>query len=119
MISVFVANGIDENAANSKETELCLNANIHSVEFKKDGELKIVLKEQFLSSIKDFLQSKNLTVVTHPSSIDSKLPVDFPKYNDTGNPKEDEARYHEQKQKWIKKHPDEYEKIKHLNLNKY
>lgn len=45
-----------------------------------------------------------------------EIPESFPKYIDTGNPKEDEARYYEAKQKWIKEHPQEYEKIKHLNL---
>lgn len=45
-----------------------------------------------------------------------EIPESFPKYIDTGNPKEDEANYYEAKQKWIKDHPDEYQKIRHLNL---
>jgi len=44
------------------------------------------------------------------------VPEDFPRYKDTGNPKLDGARYHDEKQAWIKKHPKEFEKIKHLNL---
>ncbi len=45
-----------------------------------------------------------------------RVPADFPRYKDTGNPKLDAARYHEEKQKWINKNPEAYEKIKHLNL---
>ena len=41
---------------------------------------------------------------------------DFPRYRDTGNPKIDKANYHDAKQEWIKDHPVEFEKIKHLNL---
>lgn len=44
------------------------------------------------------------------------VPADFPRYKNTGNPKLDGARYSDEKQAWIKKHPMEYEKIKHLTL---
>ncbi|HBX52494.1 MAG: hypothetical protein A2275_14470 [Bacteroidetes bacterium RIFOXYA12_FULL_35_11] len=44
------------------------------------------------------------------------IPADFPKYKDTGNPKKDRADYHDAKQKWIRKNPVEFEKIKHLHL---
>lgn len=46
----------------------------------------------------------------------NQVPDHFPRYKDTGNPKLDGARYHEEKQAWIKKYPQEFEKIKHLNL---
>ncbi|MCX7863393.1 MAG: hypothetical protein N2449_10410 [Bacteroidales bacterium] len=46
----------------------------------------------------------------------NNVPDDFPRYIDTGNPKEDCARYHEAKQIWIQKNPERYEKIKHLKL---
>lgn len=46
----------------------------------------------------------------------NQVPDHFPRYKNTGNPKLDGARYHEEKQAWIKKYPQEYEKIKHLNL---
>lgn len=48
--------------------------------------------------------------------IENNVPDDFPKYVDTGNPKVDNANYYEEKQKWIKKNPGRFEKIKHLNL---
>ncbi|MCX7954137.1 MAG: hypothetical protein N3A01_02985 [Bacteroidales bacterium] len=46
----------------------------------------------------------------------NNVPDNFPRYKNTGNPKEDLNRYHNEKQKWIKENPEEYEKIKHLNL---
>lgn len=48
--------------------------------------------------------------------IQNNVPSDFPRYIDTGNPKQDCARYHEAKQDWIRNNPELYEKIKHLNL---
>lgn len=48
--------------------------------------------------------------------IQNNVPEDFPRYKDTGNPKQDCARYHEAKQEWIRNNPERYEKIKHLNL---
>ncbi len=45
-----------------------------------------------------------------------QVPDDFPRYKDTGNPKLDNARYHDEKQQWFQKNPDRFEKIKHLNL---
>ena len=53
-------------------------------------------------------------IVSHTTKI--KIPESFPNYIDTGDPKKDENVYHEAKMKWIKEHPEGYEKIKHLNL---
>jgi hypothetical protein len=50
------------------------------------------------------------------TKTETKIPADFPKYKDTGNPKQDRADYYDAKQKWIKEHPVEFEKIKHLHL---
>lgn len=47
---------------------------------------------------------------------DNKVPADFPKYIDTGNPKQDADNYYLAKQAWIKNHPESFQKIKHLSL---
>ncbi len=46
----------------------------------------------------------------------NNVPDNFPRFKDTGNPKLDRTRYSDEKQAWIKKHPQEFEKIKHLTL---
>ena len=56
-------------------------------------------------------------VITKKTVRETKIPEDFPKYVDTGDPKNDRVRFYEEKQKWIKENPERFEKIKHLNLN--
>jgi hypothetical protein len=46
----------------------------------------------------------------------NNVPDDFPRYKNTGNSKLDNARYHDEKQAWIKKNPEAFEKIKQLSL---
>lgn len=82
-------------------------------EIKKHKEIKIEVKET------KFNQKKPELKPAYPTEEYLKInnvPDDFPRYIDTGNPKEDAARYHEAKQIWIRKNPDRFEKIKHLNL---
>jgi nitrate/TMAO reductase-like tetraheme cytochrome c subunit len=47
---------------------------------------------------------------------ENNVPEDFPRFIDTGNPKNDLDNYYKAKQEWIKNNPEKFEKIKHLNL---
>jgi len=41
----------------------------------------------------------------------SPMPPDFPKYNNTGNPTEDQMRYKTAKEEWIRNNPAKYKQI--------
>ncbi|MFH2094245.1 MAG: hypothetical protein ABIJ16_00990 [Bacteroidota bacterium] len=75
-----------------------------------------VAKNKVVVELKKTTDKDGNTVVVAEEVERTMIPESFPKYIDTGNPKEDEAAYYEAKQKWIREYPDEYEKIKHLNL---
>ncbi len=40
-----------------------------------------------------------------------EYPADFPKYQDTQDPKQDKQKFAEAKQKWIETHPEEWKKM--------
>jgi hypothetical protein len=47
-----------------------------------------------------------------PNSFSRKMPADFPKFNDTGNPRTDAADYQKRKRQWIENNPEKYKKLK-------
>ncbi len=76
---------------------------------------KTVAKTQVKVELQKNLDSEgNINYNVKETRIE--IPVSFPKYIDTGDPKHDEENYYQAKQLWIKEHPEEFEKIKHLNL---
>jgi len=81
--------------------------------YKKNQTPKIIVKKVKANEKKAVIQPN---YPTDEYLKANNVPEDFPRYKDTGNPKLDGARYHDEKQAWIKKHPKEFEKIKHLNL---
>ncbi len=64
---------------------------------------KVQSKIEYLKNLDDYRKKNN-------------VPEDFPKFIDTGNPKKDLDNYYKAKQEWIRKNPERFEKIKHLNL---
>lgn len=84
---------------------------------------KQVQKKQTTISVENKQLQAEPTPVSESKAIDLELyrktnnvPDDFPRYQDTGNPKIDESNYHDAKQEWIKNNPARFEKIKHLAL---
>ncbi|MBN2682973.1 MAG: hypothetical protein JXR58_10730 [Bacteroidales bacterium] len=54
---------------------------------------------------------QNLSKTEQPCSTcpsESKLPADFPIYENTGNQQLDEANYQAKKQQWIEQNPERY-----------
>lgn len=45
------------------------------------------------------------------SHASHELPADFPKFQDTGDPKADQERYQLAKQQWIAAHPEAYQRL--------
>lgn len=88
----------------------------------QQNEQKINKKNQSQKVVVQKIKANEKKATIHPCYPteeylkSNNVPDDFPRYKDTGNPKLDGARYHDEKQAWIKKHPKEFEKIKHLNL---
>jgi len=89
---------VQENTV-SKKTQL--ETNVKQVSTDKTD-----VKEKSITKFKNMEQYRQ----------ENNVPNDFPRYKDTGNPKADLDRYHKAKQKWIKKNPERFEKIKTLNL---
>lgn len=98
----FIAGYAQENDKNQTGTKE------NPVEIKKaKNQVSVVLT-------KEVDAEGNVKVITTETKV--IIPESFPKYIDTGDPKQDEANYYEAKQKWIRENPEEFEKIKHLNL---
>jgi hypothetical protein len=53
---------------------------------------------------------------TEEYRIANGVPDDFPRFKNTGNPKQDADNYHQAKQLWIKNNPEKFEKIKAIAL---
>ena len=77
-----------------------------NVKQKQVSTAKVDVREKSMEKFKNMEQYRQ----------DNNVPDDFPRYKDTGNPKTDLAKYQKAKEKWIKKNPEKFEKIKTLNL---
>lgn len=91
---IFSQTGNNNNSINNRKNGVVIKKVTSSVKIK---EIPLPYPDE------EFLKNNN-------------VPESFPRYLDTGNSKEDLERYHNQKQKWIEEHPEEFEKIKHLKL---
>lgn len=92
----------------------CQQENQSSHKFEKKNTAQKVIVQKVKANDKKAVIQPNYPTEEYLKA--NQVPDHFPRYKNTGNPKLDEARYHEEKQAWIKKNPQEYEKIKHLNL---
>ena len=91
---------VQENSV-SKKTQLETN-----VKQKQVSTSKTDVKEKSMAKFKNMEQYRQ----------ENNVPDNFPRYKDTGNQKADLDKYYKAKQKWIKKNPERFEKIKTLNL---
>lgn len=89
------------------------NVQQNSEKFNKKTSQKVIVRQVKANEKKAEIQQN---YPTEEYLKANNVPNDFPRYKDTGNPKIDGARYHDEKQAWIKKNPKAFEKIKHLNL---
>ena len=98
----FISYGqqVQENSV-PKKTQLETN-----VKQKQVSTSKVDIREKSMAKFKNMEQYRK----------EHNVPDDFPRYKDTGNPKIDLDRYYKAKQKWIKKNPEQFERIKTLNL---
>ena len=78
------------------------------------GNTLVVKKRSNTESTK--VREKETPGNTEKYRKENGVPEDFPKYKNTGNSKLDADRYYQAKQEWIKLHPVEFQKIKHLTL---
>ncbi|MBN2683192.1 MAG: hypothetical protein JXR58_11840 [Bacteroidales bacterium] len=100
---------------------LAFNVGLNAQEKSTSKETKTVISEKQIAKHqvivkleKKIDENGKEVIVSETTTI--KIPESFPKYIDTGNPKKDENDYHDAKMKWIRENPEEFEKIKHLNL---
>lgn len=91
------------------------NENLQPASKENPKEVQVAKNQVVIELSKEMDENGNVKVVSKEISR-VMIPESFPKFIDTGNPKTDEANYHDAKQKWIKEHPEEFEKIKHLHL---
>jgi hypothetical protein len=102
LMSVFLSVGASAQEAKTLATGKNIQWKVQKVETNQKQVSPRIAYYKSCSS--DLWRSKN------------NIPADFPKYQDTGNPKNDLTRYLEQKKAWIAIHPEEYNTIKHLSL---
>lgn len=107
-----------------------LNNKIQSLkfisEFNLDEENSYIIfdKEYTSKQVLDLLEKSNIkydkTEFESKNHVTLKLSDNyfFPQYINTGNEKLDEENYEIAKNNWINNHPKEFEKIKHLDLDK-
>ncbi len=99
----FVGYGQRTNNSSFKKSE-SLQTNIKVK--KRPSVQSVDVREKSMEKFKNMEQYRK----------EHNVPEDFPRYIDTGNPKIDLVNYYNAKQKWIKKNPERFEKIKTLNL---
>lgn len=114
MISLYVSSVIEDGQKQEFERDINSNPSIKATTVKAKSEIVLVVEKEYIQKLESFFSSMDIEVIDYSNST---IPNDFPKYVDTGDSKQDKAKFHEAKQAWIQKYPNRFEKIKHLDLN--
>lgn len=82
--------------------------------FAKKGNENYCMVECDQNIDADYIYKLMLQIETEYNNEEKPDPT-FPSFVNTGHPQEDNARYDEAKQKWIKEHPEKYYQLAHPN----